>query len=102
MMQPFQKQYEFFSRIDHCQTHILRLPAAFGIQKKPYDPVNYSEEAELQELGEKKRLTRSEALIRWRWKKDADGNIVFFVFEWITCRFVMLEENQFVNLIHVL
>ena len=92
----------FFYFIDHWQTHILRLPAAFGIQKKPYDPANYSEEAELQELGEKKRLTRSEALIRWRWKKDADGNIVFSVFEWITCRFVMLEENQFVNLIHVL
>lgn len=55
---------------------MLRLPAAFGIQNKPYDSANYSEEAELQELGEKKRLTRSEALIRWRWKKDDNGNIV--------------------------
>ena len=69
----------FYGSAFHWQTHILRLPAAFGIQKKPYDPANYSEEAELQELGEKKRLTRSEALIRWRWKKDANGNIVFCI-----------------------
>lgn len=58
---------------------MLRLPAAFGIQTKPYDKSTFSEEAELQELAEKKRLTRSEALIRWRWKRDSDGNIVLFI-----------------------
>lgn len=80
---------------------MLRLPAAFGIQTKPYDKSTYSEEAELQELAEKKRLTRSEALIRWRWKKDDKGKIVrnCIGFEF---RFVMLVENLSENQMLVL
>ena len=57
---------------------MLRLPAAFGIQEKPFDRTTYSEQEELAELVEKKRTSRAEALIRWRWKKDSNGNIVLY------------------------
>lgn len=70
----------FVSFASHFQTNTFRLPAAFGIQTKPFDAATYSEEAELQELAEKKRLSRSEALIRWRWKRDENGNIVIYSF----------------------
>lgn len=80
---------------------MLRLPAAFGIQTKPYDKSTYSEEAELQELAEKKRLSRSEALIRWRWKKDDDGKIVKNN-ESFEFRFAMLVENLSENQMLVL
>lgn len=56
---------------------MLRLPAAFGIVSKPFDKNKYSEEEEIAELAEKKRVSRAEALIRWRWKRNSDGTIVF-------------------------
>ncbi|KAK8791238.1 hypothetical protein WA171_002186 [Blastocystis sp. BT1] len=58
------------------KTHLLRLPAAFGIQEKPFDRTTYSEQEELAELVEKKRTSRAEALIRWRWKKDSNGIVI--------------------------
>ena len=42
----------------------------------PYSKEKYSEAEELAQLAEKKRLSRAEALIRWRWKRDKDGNLV--------------------------
>lgn len=59
-----------------AKTYLLRLPAAFGIATTPFDKNKYSEEEEIAELAEKKRVSRSEALIRWRWKRNADGTIV--------------------------
>ncbi|KAK8791687.1 hypothetical protein WA538_002893 [Blastocystis sp. DL] len=58
------------------ETHLLRLPAAFGIQEKPFDKTKYSEQEEIAELVEKKRTSRAEALIRWRWKRDSNGEII--------------------------
>ena len=72
--------YLILKQFGNKQIKIARLPAAFGIQKQPFDKYTYSEEDELQELREKKRLSRAEALIRWRWKKDADGNYVCVFF----------------------
>ena len=48
----------------------------------PYSKEKYSETEELAELAEKKRLSRAEALIRWRWKRDKDGNLVHTLSEY--------------------
>ena len=60
----------------YAQLRLVRLPGAFGIQQKPFDPSTYNSEEELNELKEKKRLERAGALIRWRWKQDSRGEIV--------------------------
>lgn len=58
----------------------------------PYSKEKYSETEELAELAEKKRLSRAEALIRWRWKRDKDGNLVCIVFGTMM-RFAMVQES---------
>ncbi|KAK8799615.1 hypothetical protein WA158_006163 [Blastocystis sp. Blastoise] len=56
---------------------MLKLGSNFGFIHKPFDPVLYDVKEEEEQLKSIYRLNREDCLLRWRWKRNENGEIVY-------------------------
>ena len=61
---------------------MLCLSDLFGFESEPFDPDTYNYAEEKKALQESRNQAREFCMLRWRWKHDEHGNIVYSFSLW--------------------